>query len=713
MIDAYRITRQIGEGQVPKKLNQEDFLKKASEIHGDKYTYERAVYAGYSNLITVTCSKHGNFQITPDSLLSGKGCQQCGRLHGSATKIEAAARKFVEAATKKHNGFYTYEKAVYAAAKKPITVTCPNHGPFEIQACNHLAGRGCPACAQIIRNDSKRMSQEEYLTRVSELHNGRYDYTRTVFTGVADRITVICPEHGEFQQCAANHLAGNGCPRCGKESRAAKQTKSTEEFVAQAREKHQDKYTYENSVYVLAHEKLKVTCPLHGDFEVRAVSHLEGSGCRECAKIPQGEARRITQEQFIGRATEIHNGRYDYSKVEYRLGKYNVTIICSKHGEFEQKAATHLLGNGCRKCGRDVVAEIFRGDLDSFVAKARKAHGDAYDYDRSHYHSSKDKITITCKIHGDFTAFAHNHLRGWGACPRCAEAGTSKQEKEVADFLLEGNPSWISRTRAIIPPNELDLYLDERKLAVEYCGLYWHSEVYKDPSAHQEKLLAAEKAGVRLITVFEDEWVHNKDVVKAVLARVSGASTLRRVGARQCQTVQLSPKDASAFYLAHHLQGPASANLHLGLTLDDELLAAASFSTPRVIFGGQKTPGEIELVRFCQRSDTVIHGALNKLCAAYASYNPEAKHLISYVDRRWFTGSSYLAAGFSQERITPPGYAYVKGQQRYSRYRFAKHRLAEILSVYDPELTERENMANNGYLRIYDCGQIKMKRPLK
>jgi hypothetical protein len=387
---------------------------------------------------------------------------------------------------------------------------------------------------------------------------------------------------------------------------------------------------------------------------MEAQVHLAGGGCQRCARISQAKKQALSQEEFIARAAEKHGGRYSYSETSYTTMKDKLTIICNIHGPFQQTAEHHLIGYGCYKCGRESIGLSSRKATKEFVAEARTAHGDTYNYDKAVYLGSHKKVNVTCNLHGDFMVCANNHIRGKGNCPRCAEAGTSKQEKEVADFLLEGNPSWVSRTRAVIPPNELDLYLDERKLAVEYCGIYWHSEVYKDPSAHQEKLLAAEKAGVRLITVFEDEWVHNKDVVKAVLARVSGVSNLRRVGARQCQTVQLSPKDASAFYLAHHLQGPASANLHLGLTLHDELLAAASFSTPRVIFGGQKTPGEIELVRFCQRSDTVVHGALNKLCAAYSSYNPEAEHLISYVDRRWFTGSSYLAAGFSQERITPP-----------------------------------------------------------
>lgn len=225
---------------------------------------------------------------------------------------------------------------------------------------------------------------------------------------------------------------------------------------------------------------------------------------------------------------------------------------------------------------------------------------------------------------------------------------------------------------------------------------------------HAGKLDAAAEAGLRLITLFEDEWLYRQEAVKTTLSSILSGVAPAVVGARSCQITKTTSEITSPFFAAHHLSGPTSAQQHFILTNPSHgILAAASFSTGRVIFGTRRQD-ELELVRFCTAPGYSVPGALRRLCSA-ALKEADCSSLISYVDRRWFTGASYLSAGFVLEKVTSPNYFYIKGQKRYSRYSFAKHTLAKKLNEFDPELTEVENMKRNGYLVIHDCGNLKLR----
>ena len=184
---------------------------------------------------------------------------------------------------------------------------------------------------------------------------------------------------------------------------------TTEEFINRAREVHGDKYDYSKTEYVNNHTKVCIICPEHGEFWQVPSSHLRGIGCGRC-----GGTGCLTTEEFIKRAKEVHGNKYDYSECIYSTAHGMVTIICPIHGKFRQIAHNHLHGATCPKC-----ANRERGTTEEFIEKARKIHGDKYDYSKVEYVNAYTKVCIICPEHGEFWQTPNGHLNGNG-CPVCA-----------------------------------------------------------------------------------------------------------------------------------------------------------------------------------------------------------------------------------------------------------------------------------------------------
>jgi hypothetical protein len=263
---------------------------------------------------------------------------------------------------------------------------------------------------------------------------------------------------------------------------------------------------------------------------------------------------------------------------------------------------------------------------------------------------------------------------------------------------------------------ELDIVIPDKNIAIEYCGLFWHSDKYRpDRTSHLKKLEQCAQNGYRLITIFEDEYVQRTQQTISLLKRILNIAELNRIAARRCTVEEMESAEAGRFIVEHHLQGNTKASHYYGLRYGTLLVAVASFSRKRVFMGrrpGHSDDLEMELVRFCTHTDYTILGGLGKL-VAHAETALNTNTIFSYVDRRWFTGESYMANGFTLLGVTQPNYWYVKGRSRLSRYNFARHTLEDkhkngLLPVYSPELSEQEIMRLNGYLRIYDCGNLKL-----
>lgn len=256
---------------------------------------------------------------------------------------EKKVTKFIEKAKKTHGDKYDYSKVEYVDSQTKVCIICPEHGEFLQTPVEHVRGGGCPICANTKRG-KRTMTTELYIEKAKEVHSDKYDYSKVKYVNADTKICIICPEHGEFWQLPYSHLNGHGCPKCNHKNL------SLEELIVEFNKVHNNYYDYSLVTKGKLKTKVKIICPKHGVFEQSATKHLKGQGCPLCWHERHGEMSKVTKEEYIERANEIHGNKYDYSKVELNGLHSKIKIICPKHGEFEQLAYDHLNGHGCPSC---------------------------------------------------------------------------------------------------------------------------------------------------------------------------------------------------------------------------------------------------------------------------------------------------------------------------------------------------------------------------
>jgi very-short-patch-repair endonuclease len=268
--------------------------------------------------------------------------------------------EFIRKARLKHGDKYDYSKVEYVSGKLHIIIICKTHGQFTQTAGSHLHGCGCKICGDILRGKNRKYNSTDFVNKLYNIHGDYYDYSKVNYTGIYDKITIICKEHGEFIQTASNHLRGSGCQKCYDERRGEKIRKTTDEFIEKAKSKHGNRYDYSKCNYISIDDKLTIICSIHGEFQQVAYSHISGQGCKKCGVIKRGEMRRSNTEEFIEKAIQKHGDKYDYSKVEYIASNIPIVIICKTHGEFTQAPANHTnSGYGCPLCTNKTEGKIF------------------------------------------------------------------------------------------------------------------------------------------------------------------------------------------------------------------------------------------------------------------------------------------------------------------------------------------------------------------
>ena len=266
--------------------------------------------------------------------------------------------------------------------------------------------------------------REIFIEKAKQIHGSKYDYSKVILEKSHDKLCIICPEHGEFWQDQYTHLNGGGCPICRKENKPLKYT--TETFIEKCKEKWGERYSYDNTIYNGITKKVTITCPIHGDFEIKANDFLNGHGCQKC-----GKTKKMTTNEFIEKASLVHGDKYDYSKVEYINSKVKVCIICSKHGEFWQTPSRHLCGDRCPMCFKSE-----KKTTEQFIDEARVVHGNKYDYSKVAYNGNKKKIEIVCPKHGSFFMTPLYHLQGHG-CQKCYDERRGDTRRKDNNTFIE------------------------------------------------------------------------------------------------------------------------------------------------------------------------------------------------------------------------------------------------------------------------------------
>lgn len=337
--------------------------------------------------------------------------------------------EFIERAKKVHGDKYDYSKVSYLNNSTNVTIICPKHGEFQQAPSNHLQHRGCIKCGIEKRAKKKTKTTEQFIKESEQIHGNRYDYSHVKYTGKEKEVKIICSKHGEFIQKANIHLMGSGCPQCGLKTISQKKRLTKNEFIERSRKAHGTKYDYSLVDYQGIENKVEIICPKHGAFKQTPNTHIHGGGCPACVGL-----ERYGTGEFIRRASEVHNNKYDYSKTEYISAKKKVIIICPEHGEFTQAPHHHIKGIGCPRCKADILSALHVKTTEDFISDAQIVHGDKYDYSQVNYVNGETDIRIICPEHGEFIQMPRTHLQKSG-CPFCADSGINLLESGIMYYL--------------------------------------------------------------------------------------------------------------------------------------------------------------------------------------------------------------------------------------------------------------------------------------
>ena len=704
LLSPYSFTLSVGGYQI-KKLTQDQFIQRSILKHNGKYDYSLVEYLNLSTKIKIICPIHGVFEQIPKNHVNGFGCPKCSgkEKHTSISII----KRFI----KKHGDKYDYSIVDYKNNKSKVKIICPIHGVFEQSPTHHINGQGCPKCANIKNSNISRLTIDSFIIRSKEIHNDFYCYSKSIYVNSHTKITIICPDHGEFEQVPYDHLSGHGCSKCSSiiskqelglqewiKSLFMSKKLTQEEFVNRSIDVHSNRYDYTQSEYINAKTKVKIICPEHGVFEQLPRAHFDGQGCPECGKLRTISKLTTSTTVFIDNAVSVHGDKYDYSFVKYKQSHSKIKIICPEHGVFEQTPTSHLSGCACPKCGINTTKTKLISNTDEFIKISTKVHGDKYDYSLVIYTNNKTKVKIICPEHGVFEQRPDNHVYLLHGCPKCSSI-ISKQELGLQEWI-KGNVDILTNDRSIISPYELDIVIPSHKIAIEYNGLYWHSETQgKNSNYHLNKYNMCKDKGYRLIQIWENEWLTKQDIVKSIIKSSLGLHTIKIHG-RKCDIKIISPKEARPFYNNNHIQGFHSGEHH-GLYYNDELVSCLTIK--------KYNTGDM-LERFVNKTNVLVHGSFTKLLKSFNI----TSDLITFSDPRYFMGNVYESNGFEYMYNSKPNYFYFKNGSLdvYNRRNFQKKNIQRkyetgYLDTFDLNKTEYQNMLDNGYHRIWDCGNMK------
>jgi len=465
---------------------------------------------------------------------------------------------------------------------------------------------------------------------------------------------------------------------------------------------------------------LRTCCPTCAQYDPQTINKIKSTNIKKYgveyglsnSSIIRKIKKTIKEKYGVDNVSQLKE--VSDKKKQTCLKNYGVEWILSDQSKKEESIYKKYGVINVRKLKgiQDKISNTRRGKFFDYLMNSDRLKGRAIplfskdEYVSGGYYSNyKFKC---CKCNNEFLDCLED-----GDIPRCnvCYRNSSVFEEEITDFIkniLKGEVI-EENNRSILDGYEIDIFIPSKKIAIECNGLFWHGEVngLKDKKYHLNKTNMCSEQNIRLIHIFEDEWLFNRSVVENRLRYILGTGSTR-VYARNCKVELINSRTCMDFLNKNHSQGKDNSNIKLGLFYKDELVSVMTFGNIRRCLGSIGSKEDYELYRFCNKNINVVGGFSKLLSYFIKNYKPNK--IISYVDRRWNDGRSYKSVGFNFVKNTEPNYWYFgKGRlyRRYHRFNFAKHTLSKKLKNFDKNLSEWENMKNNGYDRIWDCGNLK------
>ena len=506
-----------------------------------------------------------------------------------------------------------------------------------------------------------------------------YSLVSKEYGGYNSPLIVTCPK-GHLWTTTLNIFNAANCKACSKTASFSLQF-VTEEFNKKG-------YKLLSTKYEGCFKKLDVICPNGHNYSVSFNNfYNHGSICSTCSR----KRKPIFDEVFEC----FKKQGYTLLTITYDNCDQKLETICPNGHPYSVNFYKFFhVGTRCTECSGHKKHEL------SYVKEVVEKEG--YSLLSTQYENAMAHIELICPKNHLYTVSFHSFKDNGTRCPICGCDGTSKEEKGLCDFIKTLIPEIKENTKKIIYPFELDIYISDLNLAIEYNGLYWHSEEYKNRKYHINKQKMCNNKDIRLISIFGDEWLERQEQVKGYLKSVLGKNEIK-LFARKADLKEVSKKEARDFLETYHIQGSTNFEIAFGLYFNNELMA--------VVTGGshhrQGHDNIFILNRLAFKSNVSIAGGSSRLLKHLIEYAKEKgfQKLLSWSDNRFSEGRVYGSIGFVLEDEHGPDYSYVNGRTRISKQSCSKKLLIKKGAKGTMTNTEKELALTLGLVRIWDCGK--------
>jgi hypothetical protein len=514
------------------KDNLETFIKKANEVHSNKYDYSKSIYNKSNEKIIIICNIHGEFYQTPSNHIQNHGCKKCA-IDIRKQKQTNTQEEFIKRVNERWPNLLDLSKTIYVNFKSKIIVKCKKcDTEYKTDATQLLCGSGygCKIC-----NGGGKHNKEIFIKKANEVHNYNYNYDLVEYKNAHTKIIIKCINNHLFEQTPNKHLMGQGCPKCKGRN------KTPSEFIELSREKFGNIFNYSKMEYKDMYSEIILICNNNHTFVTTPTKHLNNTSkgrCKECQYINNANLASYTQNEWIITASKVHSNYYNYSNVKYINSSLEIDIICPQHGLFKQKPVTHLSGSGCKLCSNIRVSQsklLTEDDFNMKIQEAKKIHNFKYEYNNIYRYNNLLYIDFICPKHGNITQRLCHHMRGHG-CFNCKHK-YSKVQIEWLNYQQINRPiiqSCINIGEYKIPNTNYyaDGFQKDNNIIYEFHGDFWHGnpDIYNlndiNPITNTtykvlydktlNKIKTLQSLGYIVIEIWENKWRKAKQAIKII-----------------------------------------------------------------------------------------------------------------------------------------------------------------------------------------------------
>lgn len=590
-------------------------------------------------------------------------------------------------------------------SSKKVWWQCSQGHEWESSVSNRAQGRGCPYCGGRLvlagYNDLATLRPDLALQWHST-KNHTFLPTQ-ISVGSKKKVWWQCDLGHEWQAVIYSRKTA-GCPVCSNQ-----QVLSGHNDLATTHPEFTSQWNYAKNSPITPYSVRQGSdksywwvCALGHEWQTTPAKRVLGRGCPVCSgrKLVKGFNDLSTLHPEL--ASEWHKTKNSQGPEETL--SIMTTVVwweCALGHEWQARIDNRRRGSGCLVCAGHQVAIGFNDLTTTHPDLAAQWHPTLNEIQASEVTSGRQvRYWWRCEKGHEWQAHVCDRTRidKGTNCPICSQSGTSNLETEVFDWISSLGLKVLRNDRTILKNLELDILLPAHNFAIEFNGLYWHSEATgKDKYYHKKKAEASLAAGITLFQIWEDDWILRQEITKRMILHRLGLSQESICYARKAQVVQLTKTEAYAFLDENHIQGSASGGLYLGLVSERELIA--------VMVLKMMGKGTVYLERYA--TSCRVPGGFTKLLKQ-AVLKLQPREIVTFADLNISDGGLYVKTGFIAQKVLSPDYMYLVRGQRVHKFNYRLKRFRNDPSLQFVEgMSETQLAALNKLYRIWDSGKIR------